>query len=84
MGGAITLANVDDTYPDNDLISNLTNTSELDDDEEGYRSQAAFVVFACSVAITIQTLMTIIRGLYFGQILVKRFLVFAIVVSFYN
>ena len=80
------MANVDDTYPDNDVTENFefNISAELEDDEEGYRSQAVFVVFACSVAIIIQTVMTIVRGLYFGQIIAKRFLVFAIVVSYYN
>ena len=31
-----------------------------------------------------QTLMVIVRGLFFAQKITKRFIVFAIVVSFYN
>ena len=95
VGAAITLANVEDTFPDNPfsdnpfpdilLPDNFTQIndlfSELEDEEAGYESQAIFVVFACSVGIIMQTLMVIIRGLYFAQKIIKRFIVFAIVVS---
>ena len=85
MGAAVTLANVEDTFPDNPFPDNITQAddifADLEDEEAGYQSQAIFVVFACSVGIIMQTLMVIIRGLYFAQKIIKRFIVFAIVVS---
>ena len=88
IGAAVTLANVEDTFPDNPFGINNTQANEffsdLEDDEEGYQSQAIFVVFACSVGIVMQTLMVIVRVLFFAQKITKRFIVFAIVVSFYN
>ena len=87
VGGAITLANVDDAYPDNPFPDNQQANdlfSELEDDEEGYRAQAMFVVIACSVAIVVQTLVSTMRGLFLAGKLTKRFQMVAIIVSYYN
>ena len=79
IGAAVTLANVDDAFPEG---IDEPEGFDFEGDEDAYRDVALFVVISCSLKIVTQTILSIVRGLYFAEYFKKRFLNFAIIVSF--
>ena len=76
VASAITISTLDDVFDDvfEDIYSGYL--------ERRYRGVAGWLVFLGVAGIIIEIVMVIFRGLYFGQFISERFVVFGIVVSF--
>ena len=71
------IAIINDIYP-----GNLPDDSEAAKDRDTYRNTAMWLIIISDFCLAFQIIVNILRGLYFGEILTDRFIVFAIVVSF--
>ena len=72
----VALIAIDDIYPDE-----LPEGSQFKDDKETYEGVVRWLLFAGIGGIIFQSIMAIIRGLYFAEIIKSNFHVFTVLVS---
>ena len=77
IAAAITLTTITDVYP-----VDLPDNSESAEDRNAYRGVAGWMVAIGAFGVVAQTIMTIIRALYFGQIMTIGFVTFEAMVRF--
>ena len=79
IASGVTLSTIHDIYPDQ-----LPEGSQSKDDKEIYDAVARWLLFASIVGIIVQSIMVIVRGLYFAETIKNNFQVFTVLVSYSN
>ena len=70
------LSTTDDIYPDE-----LPENSHFKDDRERYDGVASWLLFVSIIGIAVQSIMAMVRGRYFSDVIKSSFLVFSVLVS---
>ena len=76
IASAVALSNIDSFFED------ASEDSDFADDRDRYRGVAGWMLFVAIAGIVIQAVMTIVRALYYGEVITSQFNVFGIIVSF--
>ena len=76
IASAVALSNIDAFF------ENFPEDSEFSDDRDRYRGVAGWMLFVGIAGIVVQAVMTIVRALYYGEIITSQFVAFGIAVSF--
>ena len=78
IASAVALSSIEDLYPDD-----IDEDSSAAEDRDRYRGVAGWLLFVGIAGIITQSVMVVVRGLYYTEIVKSQFMIFAVMVSFY-
>ena len=77
IASGVTLLTIDDIYPDE-----LPEGSQFKDEKETYDGVAGRLLFVSIVGIIVQSIMAVVRGLYFAETIKSNFQMFTVLVRY--
>ena len=76
IASAITITSVNDIFDDD-----IPDDSDVGRDRDRYRAVAGWLLFVCIAGIITQVIFAIVRGLFYGEVIISQFIAFGVVVS---